>query len=334
MCKEILPKFGIKVECRIVNFSNESGELDLNHMAQLIDNRTKLVCCTGASNFLGIKNPLKTIKEIARQSGYIHPDGRRGSYFLVDGAQLVPGSAVDVQELDVDFLAFSFHKMLAPFGIGVLYAKESILKSLPPFLYGGDMIAQGEVSPEKVGYNDLPWKYSAGTPNILGAILSAQALRLLFDLTINPRKKIYFATEKKIELDAVKNGMGKVTSYLNSLTEQSIEKLGSIPGIRIYGPRDASKRTALVAFNFKGKNPMTLAEELAECGVEARAGCHCATLAHHYLGLDPPASCRLSFYVYNNLEDVEFAAERVRHIILEQKHYVMDSPLITATAAR
>ena len=101
------------------------------------------------------------------------PDGRCGSYLLIDGAQLLPGSAVDVANLDVDFLAFSMHKMLAPFGIGVLYARLSILSSMPPFLYGGDMIAQGQVTPEKVGYNVLPWKFAAGTPNILGAIISA-----------------------------------------------------------------------------------------------------------------------------------------------------------------
>lgn len=320
MCKEILPKFGVKVECRIARFSKESGELDLQHMAQLVDNRTKLVCCTGASNFLGVKNPIKAIRELSSKSGYVHPSGWHGSYLLVDGAQLVPSNYVDVQDLDVDFLAFSLHKILAPFGIGVLYAKESILASLPPFLYGGDMIAQGQVSPEKVGYNVLPYKYSAGTPNILGAIISAQALRLLLDLTINPDRHHYFAGERKIEREAVETAMHKVTSYLQYLTSRAIERLSAVPGIEIYGPKDASKRTALVAFNLKGRNAMSLAEELAEYGVESRAGCHCATLAHHYLGLNPPASCRLSFYIYNTLEDVEFATETVRRIAAARRY--------------
>ena len=109
-------------------------------------------------------------------------DGSSGSLLLVDGAQLVPSSLVDVQALDIDYLAFSFHKVLAPFGVGVLYAKERLLAQARPFLYGGDMIAEGRVAPDRVEYNDLPWKYAAGTPNILGVIVSAQALRLLLDL--------------------------------------------------------------------------------------------------------------------------------------------------------
>lgn len=319
MCKEILPKFGRRVELRIVNFSKESGELDLQHMASLIDSRTKLVCCTGASNFFGTKTPLKLIGELASQSGYDQPNSRRGSYFLIDGAQLVPSNAVDVQELDVDFLAFSLHKMMAPFGIGVLYAKESLLDSLPPYLYGGDMIAEGQVLPDKVGYNVLPWKYCAGTPNIMGAILSAQALRLLLDFTIDPAKPLYFATDKKIDYPVVKNSMSKVSSYLEYLTRYAMERLSIIPDLEIYGPKDASQRTALIAFNIRGKNPMAIAEELAECGVEVRAGCHCATLAHHYLGLNPPASCRLSYYIYNDIEDVEKSVDAVKQIAFTGK---------------
>jgi cysteine desulfurase / selenocysteine lyase len=328
MCKEILPKFGVKVEYRIVNFSKETGELDLTHMAQLIDNRTKLVCCTGASNFLGVKNPVEVIRELTLKSGYTHPNGRSGSYFLVDGAQLVPSSGVDVQDLNIDFLAFSFHKMLAPFGVGVLYARESILASLPPFLYGGDMIAQGQVTPEKVSYDHLPWKYSAGTPDILGTIVSAQALRLLIDLTIDPDQQIYFGNEKLIEHEVVIRAMGKVTAHLQKLTRRAIESLSSVPGIQIYGPQDASKRTALVAFNIKGINPISLAEDLAEFEVEARGGCHCATLAHHYLGLDPPASCRLSFYIYNTLQEVDSATEAVKKVVTARKHYVIENSLL------
>src|SRR4029079_10221247 len=110
---------------------------------------------------------------------------------LVDGAQLVPTSNVDVTALDIDYLSFSFHKLLAPFGVGVLYAKDHLLSHTLPFLYGGDMIAEGQVAPDHVAYNDLPWKYAAGTPNILGVIVSAQALRLLVDL-ISPGTVSYF----------------------------------------------------------------------------------------------------------------------------------------------
>jgi cysteine desulfurase/selenocysteine lyase len=106
-----------------VRFDPLTGELDLDHLASLIDARSKLVCCTGASNFLGTRNPLEAIRALAGASGYVQPNGERRSYLLVDGAQLVPGSSVDVHALDVDYLAFSFHKVLAPFGVGVLYAK-------------------------------------------------------------------------------------------------------------------------------------------------------------------------------------------------------------------
>ncbi len=141
MCREILPRLGRRVEYRLARFDPHTGELDLSHLASLIDARTKLVCCTGASNFLGTRTPLAAVRALASGSGYQQPNGDRGSYLLVDGAQLVPGSFVDVQALGVDYLAFSFHKMLAPFGIGVLYAREHLLASARPFLYGGDMIA-------------------------------------------------------------------------------------------------------------------------------------------------------------------------------------------------
>ena len=150
LCREILPRFGIRVECRIARFDHRSGELDLGHLDSLVDSRTKLVCCTGASNFLGTKPPLREIREIADRSGYLQPAGDRRSLMLVDGAQLVPSSRVDVHDLDVDYLSFSFHKFMAPFGVGVLYAKEHLLRQSLPFLYGGDMIAQGRVAPDQV----------------------------------------------------------------------------------------------------------------------------------------------------------------------------------------
>ncbi|OGZ28385.1 MAG: cysteine desulfurase, partial [Candidatus Nealsonbacteria bacterium RIFOXYC1_FULL_40_7] len=209
LCKEILPKFGIKVECRLAKFDKETGELDLNQLKSLVDKKTKIVCCSGASNFLGTKNPIKEIREIANTSGYIQPSGEKKSYLLVDGAQMVPNFLTDVKDLDVDFLVWSFHKMLAPFGVGALYAKEELLSNIRPFLYGGDMIAEGEVSPDKVGYNKLPWKFTAGTPNILGTILSAQAVRLIMDFSLNPGKFVYFMTDKKLELSDVKRAMEK-----------------------------------------------------------------------------------------------------------------------------
>ncbi len=312
LCREILPKFGIKVGCRLAKFDRESGELDLNHLKSLVDQRTKIVCCSGASNFLGTINPLKEIKAIADSSGYIQPNGETRSYLLIDGAQIVPNTFVDVGEFGVDFLVWSFHKMLAPFGVGALYGREELLEKMRPFLYGGDMIAEGMVSPEKVGYNSLPWKFTAGTPNILGTILSAQAVRLLIDFAINPKKRRYFLTNDKLESSAINEAMEKIKSHGQTLIGEALRMLKEISSLRVFGPQDPTKRTALVAFACAHKSPFKIAEKLSELGVESRAGCHCATLAHHYYELDPPASCRLSFYVYNNMEDVKKACLAVK----------------------
>jgi cysteine desulfurase / selenocysteine lyase len=314
MCRQILPRFGRRVECRLARFDPGTGELDLDHLASLVDGRTKLVCVTGAANFLGTRNPLGAIRAIADASGYPQPGGERRSYLLVDGAQLVPGSYIDVRALDVDYLAFSFHKMLAPFGVGVLYGKEHLLASALPFLYGGDMIAEGRVFPDRVEYAPLPWRYAAGTPNILGTIVSAQALRLLLDLALTPDRPTYFGTALPIDAAAVRTAMDRICAWHRRLTGRALDGLDAIPGITIYGPRDPARRTSLVSFNLAGRDPMAVAEALGRAGVEARAGCHCATLAHHALGLNPPASCRLSFYLYNTLDEVDRAVAAVRAV--------------------
>ncbi|HEY7271945.1 MAG TPA: aminotransferase class V-fold PLP-dependent enzyme, partial [Actinoplanes sp.] len=231
LCRQILPRLGRRVECRLARFDPATGELDLKHLASLIDRRTKLVCCTGASNFLGTRPPLGTIRALADASRYRQPTGERRSYLLVDGAQLVPGSFVDVQALDVDYLAFSFHKLLAPFGVGVLYGKEHLLASSLPFLYGGDMIAQGRVFPDRVEYNALPWKYAAGTPNILGTIVSAQALRMVLDLALAPDRGTYFGTAKPLEAATVRDAMDRVRRWNTQLVARALEGLTGIPGL-------------------------------------------------------------------------------------------------------
>ncbi|MBO0814420.1 MAG: aminotransferase class V-fold PLP-dependent enzyme [Actinobacteria bacterium] len=311
LCREILPRLGRRVEYRLARFDPDSGELDTDHLASLIDSRTKLVCCTGASNFLGTRNPLSAIRALADASGYRQPDGERRSYLLVDAAQLVPGSFVDVRSLDVDYLAFSFHKIMAPFGVGVLYARAHLLRSALPFLYGGDMIAEGRVFPWQVEYNALPWKYTAGTPNILGTIVSAQALRVLLDLALTPDRPAYFGTAARIGRATVYAAMDRVSRWNQQLTGRALDGLGGIGGITIYGPRDPARRTSLVAFNLAGRDPVSVAQALNQAGVESRAGCHCATLAHHALGLTPPASCRLSFYLYNTPDEVDHAVAAV-----------------------
>ncbi len=312
---DILPRLGRRVECRVARFDHDTGRLDLAHLGSLVDSRTKLVCCTGASNFLGVKPPLAAVRRIADASGYVQPDGAVGSLMLVDAAQLAPSAAVDVQALDVDYLAFSFHKLLAPFGVGVLYAKESLLDRSLPFLYGGDMIAEGQVAPDLVEYNDLPWKYAAGTPNILGTIVSAQALRLLVDLVDVAGADRYFGVDDPMPRYAVERTMSAVGAHTRALTEVALAQLADIAGLRVYGPSDAAQRSPLAAFTVAGISPFAVAEGLGRLGVESRAGCHCATLAHRSLGLDPPASCRLSFAVYTSLADVETAVSALRTVV-------------------
>jgi cysteine desulfurase/selenocysteine lyase len=314
MCREILPAFGRRVECRLARFDRLTGELDLDHLASIVDARTKLVAVTGASNFLGTKPPLALIRAISAQSGYQQPSGRSGSLLLVDAAQLVPSAGVDVRALDLDYLAFSFHKLLAPFGVGALYAKEDLLAAGRPFLYGGDMIAEGQVAPDRVAYNDLPWKYAAGTPNILGTIVSAQALRLVVDLVEDGPQR-WFRTDRPLTHDAVQTAMHRVNEHTSRLTEKAATELLDVPGLRLYGPPPGAARSPLLAFNVSGLDPFAIAEGLDREGVEARAGCHCATLAHHDLGLDPPASCRLSFALYSSEEDVERATDAVRSVV-------------------
>jgi len=211
--------------------------------------------------------------------------------------------------------------MFAPFGVGALYAKQELLERMRPFLYGGDMIAEGQVTPEKVAYNGLPWKFTAGTPNILGTILSAEAIRLLMDFSLNPGKHKYFMTDKKLERQDVQRAMKNVEEQEKMLIGEALKLLGEIPSLKIYGPKDAEKRTALVAFNCDNKTPFEIAEGLNKLGVESRAGCHCATLAHHFYQLNPPASCRLSFYIYNDLNDVRRACAAVKKVVEPEKSF-------------
>jgi len=315
MTHEILPKFGINVECRLAKFDKDTGKLDLKHLQSLVDKRTKLVCCTGASNFLGTKNPIKELRKIADMSGYEQPTGEKKSYLLIDGAQTVPNIHIDVKDMDMDFLAWSFHKIISPFGVGGLYAKEELLEHMRPFLYGGDMIAEGMVTPEKVEYNSLPWKFTAGTPNILGTILAAQGLRLLLDFSLGAKKPLYFMTGKDLDPTDVKEALNNIEEHEKDIIGEAIGILSEIPSITIYGPKDPKERTSLVSFNCEGISPFKIAERLNDFRVESRAGCHCATLAHHYLGLTPPASCRLSFYIYNDLKDVKQACDTVKKVV-------------------
>ena len=198
-------KAGKKIDVRVVDFDRETGKLDMRQLARYVDKRTKMVCSTGASNFLGTKPDLSTIAEIAHKSGYSQPDGRKGSYFLVDGAQLVTGCSVDVNQIGCDFLAWSFHKMLAPLGVGALYGKKDILEQMQPFLYGGDMVE--DVAEGKVTYKPLPWKFTAGTPNILGTIASGEAINFLINLGLGNLgdRRDYRVLGKQLETEILLN---------------------------------------------------------------------------------------------------------------------------------
>lgn len=308
LCKEISPKFGRKIEYRIVGFNKESGELDLKDLERKVDRRTKIICCTGASNFLGTKPPIDKIVKIGKQSDYHHPNGLSGSYVLIDGAQLAPNAPVDVEKMDIDFLAWSFHKMLAPVAVGGLFVRGEILETLRPFQYGGEMIAEGKVTAEKVEYDKSPWRFTAGTPNIIGTILAGEVTELIADIVLGKKFKNISKKERK------EKAMESIQEYERGLTQYLIDELTSIKDVTVYGPKDASRKTLIAAFNISGQNPMDVAKQLNKMKIESRAGCHCATLAHHYLGINPPASCRISPYFYNTMKEMRYVIGAIRKI--------------------
>jgi selenocysteine lyase/cysteine desulfurase len=247
LAREILPRLGRRVECRQARFDPVSGELDVSHLASLVDARTKLVCCSGTSNFLGSRPDLATVRAIARSSRHQQPDGDRGSRLLVDGAQLALRDHVAaVQERQ-----------------------------------------RGPQQPR---------------PGVQHADV---------DLALTPRRPVYFRTGRPLRRADVQAAMRNIASWNEALTARALDGLAAVRGITIYGPPDPAHRTSLVAFNIAGRDPLGLAADLDRAGVEARAGGHCATLAHHALGLTPPASCRLSFYLYNTPAEVDQAVAAV-----------------------
>lgn len=246
-----------------------TGELDLASAKKLITAKTKIVAITHVSNVLGVVNPIAELTEMAHQVGAV---------MVVDGAQSVPHMAVDVQQLDVDFYAFSGHKMLAPTGIGVLYGKRSLLEKMEPIEFGGEMI--DFVYLEDSTWKELPWKFEAGTPNIAGAIGLGAAIDYLTEL-----------------------GMEDIHHYEQELVAYVLPKLQEIPGITIYGPTDPAKRTGVITFNLEGVHPHDLATAMDMEGVAVRAGHHCAQPLMNYLEVNSTA--RASFYFYNTKSDAD-----------------------------
>lgn len=247
----------------------DEGLLDLDVYKQLLLQQPKLVAFTHVSNVLGTINPVKQMVVQAHVAG---------ATVLVDGAQSVPHRPVDVQELDVDFLCFSGHKMLGPTGIGVLYGKRDLLEAMPPFMGGGDMIRT--VGLREASWNDLPWKFEAGTPAIAEAIGEGVAVDYLAEL-----------------------GMENVQQHEQEITVYAMEQLQSVPGLKIYGP-DAVQRGGVISFTLGDIHPHDLASIVdQEMGIAIRAGHHCAQPLMERFGL--AATARASFYVYTLPEEID-----------------------------
>ena len=242
---------------------------------RLVGERTKLVAVTHMSNVLGTINPVRRIADVAHA---------RGALVLVDAAQSVPHMPVDVRELDCDFLAFSAHKMLGPTGVGVLYGRFDLLDSMPPFLAGGEMIKR--VRLEESTWNDVPWKFEAGTPNIGDVCAFGAALDYLSDL-----------------------GMENVRRHEIELVRAAFTTLSQIPGVTIYGPESPEAKGGVVAFNLDEVHPHDLGTVLDQHGVAIRAGHHCAQPLMNRL--DTVATARASFYVYNTVEELDSLAEGI-----------------------
>ncbi len=244
------------------------GLLDLAEYARLLSLQPKLVAFTQMSNVLGTINPAAEMIRLAHLAG---------AMVLVDGAQSVPHLPVDVQALDIDFLAFSAHKMLGPTGIGVLYGKEVLLDAMPPFLGGGDMIKR--VKLRSFTTNELPHKFEAGTPAIAEAVGFGAAVD-------------YLATI----------GMERVAAHEQEIVSYALEALSEVDGLQVFGPA-AQEKGAVTAFTLRGVHPHDISQILDSQGIAVRAGHHCAMPLHEKYGL--PATTRASFYLYNTKSEVD-----------------------------
>ena len=245
------------------------GHLDMAAFDNMLDASVKLVAVTQMSNVLGTIPP---VDEIIQKAHGV------GALVLIDGAQSVPHMATDVQALDCDFLVFSGHKMLGPTGIGVLWARKEILAQMPPFMTGGDMIRK--VTVDGCDWNDLPWKFEAGTPAIAEAIGLGVAVDYLNNL-----------------------GMDNVRQHELEIITYAVKQLSQVEGLQIFGPLDPAVRGGAISFTLGDIHPHDVSAVLDGDGVAVRAGHHCAMPLHDKFGL--PATTRASFYVYNTTEEVD-----------------------------
>jgi len=270
-----LLKAQIGIELRYIPVQ-EDGQLALERIPELLTPEVKLLSITHMSNVFGTINPMKEIVSLARE---------RKIPVLVDGAQSVPHMPVNVQELGCDFYAFSGHKMCAPTGIGVLYAKEEWLEAMDPYHGGGEMIRS--VWWDRATWNDIPYKFEAGTPNIAGAIALGTAIDYLQHI-----------------------GMEAIHQYEVALTNYALQKLKAIPGFRIFG--SAPQRGGVISFYVGKIHPHDVAQFLDADGIAVRAGHHCAQPLMRKLGI--PATARASFYFYNIPEEVDALVASIQRL--------------------
>jgi cysteine desulfurase/selenocysteine lyase len=256
----------------------DDGILRLDVFEVLLRLKPKLVAFTHVSNTLGTIDPVREMVEMAHAAGAL---------VLVDGAQAVPHLPVDVVELGCDFYVFSGHKVLAPMGSGALWARRELLESMPPFLAGGEMIR--EVHLRRSEYNQIPWKFEAGTPDVAAAIGLGAAAEYLTGI-----------------------GMDRVRAHEADLTRYGLERLATIPGITLYGP-PAEKRSGVIPFNLDGIHPHDVAQILDRFGVCVRAGHHCTMPLHERLDL--AATARASFSVYSTREDIDALVDALHEVV-------------------
>jgi cysteine desulfurase/selenocysteine lyase len=246
---------------------NTDGILQMDQLPALLDDTVKLVACTYVSNSLGTVNPVRDIIKLAHA---------RGIPVLLDGAQAVQHIPVDVQDLDVDFLVFSGHKLYGPTGVGILYGKEEWLNKLPPYQGGGDMIKT--VTFAKTTYNDLPFKFEAGTPDMSGAVGLAAAIDYI----------------TAIGLDNIQKEEQELLAY-------ALQQLSAIEGFRLVGK--SPERSGVISFLYKETHPFDVGELLDKQGIAVRTGHHCCQPVMDFLGI--PGTARASFAFYNTKEEVD-----------------------------
>jgi cysteine desulfurase/selenocysteine lyase len=266
-------KFGIKINYLPIN---ERGDLDFDKIPDYFNERTKIVSVAHVSNVLGTINPIKKLAKMSHDLGAI---------FISDGAQGAPHLKVDVRDLDCDFYVFSGHKMLAPTGIGVVWGKENLLREMEPFMGGGEMI--DSVSFEESTWNDIPYKFEAGTPNIAQAIGLGSAVKYIESI-----------------------GMDNIQTHEHKLTEYALKKVSNIRGLKYHGY--SKKRSGVISFNINNIHPQDLAQFLDQDNIAIRVGQHCAQPLLSVL--NETSTARISFYIYNTKEDVDNFCNSVEKI--------------------